>query len=144
MFEVAEAYERQRRRSSKVLAPLFLEFAGVYGEVLDVGCGAGALTFALGKNPAISKIVGVDPSGSFLTYARSKTDDSRISFQEGDAQKLPFTDGAFDCCLALLVMSFIADAPKAAREMRRVMRVGGIVATAMWDNSGGNELNQAL
>ena len=46
MFEVAEAYERQRGRSSKVLAPLFLEFAVVYGEVLDVGCGTGALTFA--------------------------------------------------------------------------------------------------
>jgi ubiquinone/menaquinone biosynthesis C-methylase UbiE len=73
--------------------------------VLDVGCGTGALTFAPGKNPAIYKIVGVDPSGSFLAYARFKTDDSRISFQEGDAQKLPFADGAFDCCLALLVMS---------------------------------------
>lgn len=144
MFDVAEAYERQRGRSSKLLAPLFIDFVGVQGEVLDVGCGTGALTFALARNKSVSKIVGVDLSEGFLAYARSKTDDPRITFEQGDAQKLPFPDGAFDCCLALLVVSFIPDAPKAAREMRRVTRPGGVVATAMWDNTGGNDLNQSL
>jgi SAM-dependent methyltransferase len=144
MFEVAEAYERQRGRSSKILAPLLVEFVGVQGEVLDVGCGTGALTFALARNKSVSKIVGVDLSEGFLAYARSKIDDRRITFEQGDAQKLPFPDGAFDCCLALLVVSFIPDPPKAAREMRRVTRAGGVVATAMWDNSGGNDLNQSL
>lgn len=42
MFEVAEAYERQIGRSSKILAPLFVDFVGVQGEVLDVGSGTGA------------------------------------------------------------------------------------------------------
>jgi hypothetical protein len=41
-------------------------------------------------------------------------------------------------------MRFIPDAPKAAREMRRVTRPGGIVATALWDMTGGNELNDSL
>ena len=50
MFEVAEAYERQRGRSSKILAPLFVDFVGVQGEVLDVGCGTGALTFVIAKS----------------------------------------------------------------------------------------------
>jgi ubiquinone/menaquinone biosynthesis C-methylase UbiE len=49
MFEVAEAYERQRGRSSKLLAPLFAEFVGVQGDILDVGCGTGALIFAIAK-----------------------------------------------------------------------------------------------
>jgi len=35
MFEVAEAYKRQSGRS-KILAPLFVDFVGVQGEVLDV------------------------------------------------------------------------------------------------------------
>lgn len=144
MFEVAEAYERQRGRSSKLLAPLFVDFVGVQGEVLDVGCGTGALTFAIAKSQAVSKIVAIDLSQGFLAYARSKTDDPRISFELGDAQSLPFPDASFDSCLALLVVSFIPDAPKAAREMRRVTRPGGAVATAMWDNTGGNELNQSL
>jgi ubiquinone/menaquinone biosynthesis C-methylase UbiE len=144
MFEVAEAYERQRGRSSKILAPLFVDFVGVRGEVLDVGCGTGALTFAIAKNPAVRKIVGIDLSEAFLVHARSKTDDSRIQFEYGDAHKLPFADASFDCCLALLIMSFIKEASKAAVEMRRVTRPGGVVATAMWDTTGGNELNDAL
>ena len=36
-------------RTSKILAPLFVDFIGVQGEVLDVGCGTGALTFAIAK-----------------------------------------------------------------------------------------------
>jgi ubiquinone/menaquinone biosynthesis C-methylase UbiE len=69
MFEVAEAYERQRGRSSKLLAPLFADFAGIRGEVLDVGCGTGALTFAIARNVSVSKIVGLDVSEAFLAYA---------------------------------------------------------------------------
>ena len=144
MFEVAEAYERQRGRSSKILAPLFVDFVGVRGEVLDVGCGTGALTFAMAKSEWVSKIVAMDLSEAFLAYARSKTDDPRISFESGDAQNLRFSDASFDQCLALLVLRFIPDAPKAAREMRRVTRPGGVIATAMWDNTGGNELNDSL
>ncbi len=144
MFEVAEAYERQRGRSSKILAPLFVDFVGVQGEVLDVGCGTGALTFAVAKSESVSKIVAMDLSEAFLAYARFKTDDPRISFESGDAQHLPFPDASFDRCLALLVMRFIPDARQAAKEMRRVTRPGGVVATAMWDNTGGNDLNDSL
>jgi ubiquinone/menaquinone biosynthesis C-methylase UbiE len=144
MFEVAEAYERQRARSSKLLAPLFTEFVGVRGEVLDVGCGTGALTFALAGNASVSKITGIDPSDGFLAYARSKTTAQRIQFEIGDAQNLRFADASFDQCLALLVMRFIPDATKAVREMRRVTRSGGVVATAMWDTTGGNALNDSL
>jgi SAM-dependent methyltransferase len=144
MFEVAEAYERQRGRSSKLLASLFIDFVRVQGEVLDVGCGTGALTFAIARSESVSKIVAMDLSEAFLAYARSKTDDPRISFESGDAQNLRFSDASFDQCLALLVVRFIPDAPKAVREMRRVTRPGGVVATAMWDNTGGNELNDSL
>jgi SAM-dependent methyltransferase len=145
MFEVAEAYERQRGRSSKLLAPLFVDFVDLRGDVLDVGCGTGALTFAIAKNKTVSRIVAMDLSEAFLAYTRSKTDDPRISFEAGDAQNLRFSDASFDCCVALLVVSFIPDAPRAVREMRRVTRPGGVVATAMWDNTGsGNELNQSL
>jgi SAM-dependent methyltransferase len=144
MFELAEAYEKQRGRSSKILAPLFADFVGVQGEVLDVGCGTGALTFAIAKSEGVSKIVGMDLSDGFLAYARSKTNDPRISFELGDAQSLPFPNDSFDRCLGLLVVGFVPDASGAAREMQRVTRPGGIVATAWWDHTGGNELNQCL
>ena len=144
MFEVAEAYERQRARSSKILAPLFADFVATHGEVLDVGCGTGALTFAIAEKDSVSKITGIDPSEGFLAYARSKATERRIHFEIGDAQNLSFADASFDQCLALLVMRFIPDPTKAVREMRRVTRTGGVVATAMWDTTGGNELNDSL
>lgn len=146
MFERAEAYERNMGRWSKQLALLFVEFAGVEAgdRVLDVGCGTGSLTWEIVKTTAASKIVGVDASEPFLDYARSQYADPRLTFDLGDAQKLTYADASFDCCLSMLVMRHIADAIKATSEMRRVTRPGGVVATTMWDNTGGHQINQSL
>jgi SAM-dependent methyltransferase len=43
-----------------------------------------------------------------------------------------------------LVVNHIPDTPKAAKEMRRVTRPGGVIATAMWDGTGGNEFNDCM
>lgn len=146
MFEVAEAYEACMGRWSRQLAPLFVEFVGVQeGEkVLDVGCGTGSLSATLARVTGASKIVGIDPSKGFVEYARANVTDRRVSFDVGDAQELPYSDGSFDRCLALLIVNFIPDAPKAAREMRRITKSGGVVATTMWENSRANELTESL
>ena len=146
MFEVAEAYEIMMGRWSRQLAPLFVEFAGVRdGDVvLDVGCGTGSLSSTLARVTQAAKIVGVDPSARFIQAARSQITDSRVTIELGDAQNLPYPIASVDRCLALLIVNFIPDAPKAAREMRRVTKPGGVVATAMWDASPANELNQSL
>ncbi|MGH2397841.1 MAG: class I SAM-dependent methyltransferase, partial [bacterium] len=52
-------------------------------------------------------------------------------------QALPYPDASFDKSLALLVMNFIPDARKAASEMRRVTKPGGVVAAAVWDYGDG-------
>lgn len=124
MFEVAEAYEVMMGRWSRQLAPLFVEFAGVRdGErVLDVGCGTGSLSATLVRVTGASKIVGIDPSKGFIEYARTLVTDPRVTFELGDAQELPYADGSFDRCMALLIVNFVPDAPKAANEMRRVTR----------------------
>jgi ubiquinone/menaquinone biosynthesis C-methylase UbiE len=146
MFEVAEAYEAMMGRWSRQLAPLFVEFVGVQeGEkVLDAGCGTGSLSATLARVTGASKIVGIDPSKGFVEYARATVTDRRVSFDVGDAQELPYSDGSFDRCLALLIVNFIPDAPKAAREMRRVTKFGGVVATTIWESSRANELNASL
>ena len=46
--------------------------------------------------------------------------------------------------MALLAVDHIPDAPKAVREMRRVTKTAGVVATANWDLSSANELNGCL
>jgi SAM-dependent methyltransferase len=144
MFEVAKAYEQRMGSWSKLLAPLFIEFVGVQGEVLDVGCGTGSLTFAVAKNKNVSRIVGLDASTGFIEYASSLNMDPRVSFEVGNATNLAFPDASFDRCLSSLVVSFIPDAPQAVREMRRVTRPGGVVATCMWDNRGEMEGFQVI
>ena len=67
-----------------------------------------------------------------------------MTIELGDAQNLPYADASFDRCLALLIVNFIPDAPKAAKEMRRVTKSGGVVATTMWDCSSANELQNCL
>jgi ubiquinone/menaquinone biosynthesis C-methylase UbiE len=146
MFEVAEAYERYMGRWSRQLAPLFVEFVGVRkGEsVLDAGCGTGSLSATLARVTGAAKIVGIDPAKGFVENARTHVADPRVTFEPGDAQEPPYSDGSFDRCMALLIVSFIPDAPKAAKEMRRVTKRGGTVATAMWDGSRANELNGCM
>ena len=142
MFEVAEAYEVMMGRWSRQLAPLFVEFVGVRdGEkVLDVGCGTGSLSATLARVTGASKIVGIDPSKGFIEYARTQVTDPRVTFELGDAQDLPYSDGSFDRCMALLIVNFVPDAPKAANEMHRVTKSGGVVATTMWEGSRAHEL----
>ena len=146
MFEAAEAYERNMGRWSKRLAPLFVQFVGVESgdRVLDVGCGTGSLTWEIVRTTAVSKIVGIDASKAFLEYARSQYADPRLTFEVGDAQKITYADGSFDRCLSMLVMRHIGDAARATSKMRRVTRAGGVLATAMWDNTGGHQINQCL
>jgi SAM-dependent methyltransferase len=57
---------------------------------------------------------------------------------------MPWPDASFDAALAQLVIAFVADAPAAARELRRVVRPGGVVATCMWDEKIGLELGAPM
>jgi SAM-dependent methyltransferase len=146
MFEVAEAYERQMGRWSRQLAPLLIEFAGVrdFDRVLDVGCGTGSLALTIAQLTMAVEIVGVDASKNFIEYAAAHCADPRIAFVTGDAQTLAYPDASFDRCLALLAINQIPDSPKAVKEMRRVTKRGGVIATAMWDGTGGNEFNDCM
>ena len=134
-FSNAQAYDRHTGRFSRPLAGQFIDFSGVKdGErLLDIGCGTGSLAFTAAALTRRSEIVGIDPSASFIEYARSRTNDPRLSFEIGNALSLPYPDGSFDKCLSLLVIQFIQDVRRAVSEMRRVTRQGGTVAACVWD-----------
>lgn len=133
------AYEQQMGRWSSRLAQHLIAFAriGSPPSVLDLGCGTGSLTLALARALPEATITGVDLSEAFITYARSRTTDSRLTFEQGDATALPYPDGSFDATLSLLVLNFVPAAGRAVQEMVRVTRLGGTVAAAVWDFQGG-------
>lgn len=142
MFAGAEAYERFMGRWSRQLAPHFLKFAHCRGtEVLDAGCGTGALSSALAAEDREARVTGIDPSANYVSYASSRNPfPERVSFQTGDAQNLAFPENRFDACVSLLVVNFIPDAGRAVAEFRRVTRAGGAIAAAVWDYGEGMEM----
>jgi SAM-dependent methyltransferase len=138
------AYELFMGRWTECLAEPFLNFAGIGSEIaagghlLDVGCGTGRLTFAAARRaPQLAKLVGVDLSESFLTYAKARSTDERISFESGDACRLTYPDGTFDRVISSLALDLIPEPERAASEMCRVTKPGGIVAATVWHLRGG-------
>jgi ubiquinone/menaquinone biosynthesis C-methylase UbiE len=132
----AEAYERHIGRYGRALAQECATFADVRSgqRVLDVGCGPGALTRQLVALLGAEQVAAIDPSPSFVQACRDRLPGVRA--QVAAAEALPFADGVFDRVLAQLVMNFMTDAVAGAREMCRVTRSGGIVASAVWDYAG--------
>src|SRR5437763_1013190 len=143
----AACYEMSMGRWSRRLALPFIDFSGisdVLQSVLDVGCGTGSLTFALGNAAPPAKITGFDHSQTFVDYARSRTDDERFCFDQGDAVVLPYATASFDAAMSMLVLNFLNEPERAAREMMRVTRPGGVVAAAVWDFFGGHTFSRML
>jgi ubiquinone/menaquinone biosynthesis C-methylase UbiE len=132
-------YDKLMGRWSRRLALPFIDFAGIArGErILDLGCGTGSLTFALPGAAEVSEVAAIDYSPVFVEEAQRRNTDPRITISQGDAAAIPFPDDRFDRALALLVLHFVPEAPRAVAEMRRVVRPGGVVAAAVWDHLGG-------
>ena len=141
MFAAAAAYERYMGRWSRLLVPEYIAFAGVKDgqRVLDVGTGVGSLAFTLGAAMPSIRVVGVDPSGSFIAHAK-RNQSGRASFELGDAQALRFDDASFDHAMSSLVLNFVPDHEKAVSEMRRVVRPGGVVSACVWDYDSGMQI----
>lgn len=106
---------------------------------LDVGCGTGALTRAILAHARPRKVTGVDASPKYVAYARKTVVGGRATFQVGDAQELPFPDGAFDLAVSGLVLNFVPEPQRMVSELLRVVRPGGTVALYVWDYNSGME-----
>ncbi len=133
-----DRYEPYVGRWSRPVARDFVDWLGVAKgkRWLDVGCGTGALAQTLLERAAPEQVLGIDPSEGFLANARRYITDPRARFETADAQALPVADAAFDAAVSGLVLNFVPDQAKAAREMRRAVKPGGTVAAYVWDYAG--------
>lgn len=133
----SDAYDRFMGRYSRPLARAFADFAGVTSgmRALDVGAGTGALTDELAARGAT--VTAVEPSQDYAAELRERFAEVHVA----PAEQLPFPDGTFDAALAQLVVVFLNDVGGAIREMARVAREGGVVATCMWEVQGMDMMN---
>ena len=135
LFADGKAYERLMGRWSRLAGEKFLDWLDAPKNLkwLDVGCGNGAFTEVLIAKCSPAAVIGVDPSEGQLDFARGRAGAKRAEFRVADAQALPFPDNSFDAATMALVIVFIPDPAKAARELARVVRPGSMVATYMWE-----------
>ena len=135
-------YEPYVGRWSRLVAEHFVPWVGAPRGAawLDVGCGTGALAARILETMAPRRVKGVDPSEGFLACAREDLHDPRAEFALADAQALPVGDEEFDAVVSGLVLNFVPDQPKAAREIRRALKPGGIAAAYVWDYAGKMQL----
>jgi SAM-dependent methyltransferase len=92
-------------------------------EIVDVGCGTGAVLKRLG-NP--EKNVGIDLAPEAISFCRER---GLNNVRQGDICALPFADASFDAviCSSVLYHQWVSDIPGAVLEMYRVLRPGGVL-----------------
>jgi len=103
--------------------------------VVDLGCGSGAYTtFAARAVGAGGKVYGVDIQPAMLRQLERKLskpenkDIANVELRQASAYELPFEDESIDLVYLVTVLMEIPDKGKALREIRRVLRPGGILS----------------
>ena len=109
---------------------------GNHDIVLDVASGTGepGLTIAAMLNGG--KVILTDLAEDMLVVARENASArgiTNISAQACDVCQLPFPDNSFDAISCRFGFMFFPDMLLAAKEMVRVLKPGGRIATSVWD-----------
>jgi SAM-dependent methyltransferase len=104
--------------------------------VLDVATGTGNLAIPLARAGAI--VTGVDIAPNLLVQARERaaTEGLEITFDEGDAEQLPYADTSFDQVVSMFGAMFAPRPELVASELARVLKPGGLLAMANWNPAG--------
>ena len=104
--------------------------------VLDVACGAGQIAIPAAR--AGAHVTGIDIAANSIQQARARARDEglQVRFDEGDAEMLPYDDGAFDLVVSLIGARFAPRPALVAAELIRVCAPGGRIAMANWTPEG--------
>jgi demethylmenaquinone methyltransferase / 2-methoxy-6-polyprenyl-1,4-benzoquinol methylase len=111
--------------------------------ILDVATGTGMVAAELLARADCS-VVGIDQSSEMLAAARARfataestvepaaepaADRPRVELMEGEAEALPFADASFDALTFTYLLRYVDDPAATMRELARVVRAGGRVAS---------------
>jgi ubiquinone/menaquinone biosynthesis C-methylase UbiE len=124
------------RREYAPWIPEALDYAGACGlDVLDVGCGQGIDLCEYGL--AGARITGIDLTPRHVELARAHS--AALGLEGtvviGDAEAMPFADQSFDRASANGVLHHTPDIDAALREMRRVLRPGGLATIIVYNRN---------
>lgn len=139
--------ERELRRlatQARVVDPVterFFRAAGIEAglRVLDVGCGAGDVTFLVAEIVGeAGEVIGVDRSAAALARAETRVAErslGNVAFREGDLAAVTF-DQPFDAVVGRYVLQFQDDPAALLRRLASHVRPGGLFVFHEIDWSG--------
>jgi len=131
--EAQEPLDRMFQAFEKLLVDAVVA-EGARG-VLDVGCGTGATTLAVGRQLAPDGgCTGIDISEPMLALARTRAARAAVAaeFIRADAQDYPFEPASFDMIVSRFGVMFFDDPVRAFSNLRRAARPGAALRTAVW------------
>jgi SAM-dependent methyltransferase len=104
--------------------------------VLDVATGSGNTAIAAARR--FCRVAGVDVVPDLLQRARerARAEQFPIEFRQGDAEAIPYPNGAFDVVLSSFGSMFASNQGEAALELLRVCRSGGRIGMVNWTPEG--------
>lgn len=130
-------YDLFSRFMEKDAEQFFLRLGVTPGtRLLDVGCGAGQLALIAAR--AGAQVTACDIAVNWLEKARARAvgEGLKITFEEGDAELLPYEAAQFDAVVSLIGAMFAPRPDLVAAELTRVCRPGGMIAMANWTPGG--------
>jgi ubiquinone/menaquinone biosynthesis C-methylase UbiE len=101
--------------------------------LIDCGCGPGSITVDLARAVAPAEAIGVDLRADALTQGRTLARErgiANVAFQAASVYQLPYADNSFDAAFACAVLQHLALPLTALKEMRRVLKPGGVIGIA--------------
>ncbi|MBF0314495.1 MAG: ubiquinone/menaquinone biosynthesis methyltransferase [Oligoflexia bacterium] len=132
-----------RRRLVSLLEKQAREQGQGVMRVLDVAAGTGDLSLMIARSHALEsgEVVAIDPAKEMLAiakikYKRAKLPTAKITFQEGNAELLPFEAGCFGAATVAFGVRNFEDLEGAITEIYRVLSKGGtlFVLEFSWGN----------
>jgi ubiquinone/menaquinone biosynthesis C-methylase UbiE len=133
LFELGAGYYARKLATGPEadLRREFAEFLSPPAEarVLDVGCGPGHLARWLARRGC--RVTGVDRGWRLIRIARrlAAREHLAVRFERAAGERLPFAAATFDAAIATTVIYWVERPEAVLREMVRVTRPGGVVAT---------------
>jgi SAM-dependent methyltransferase len=135
---ISQIYLREiDKRFEPVVDQLIARAALTPGQhVLDLGTGTGSVAIRAASLVGPSgQVSGVDISPEMLALAQQRGAAlglTNCSFREGRGEALPAADSSLHVLLASLSLMYVIDRAAAAREIARVLRLGGRFVASVW------------
>jgi ubiquinone/menaquinone biosynthesis C-methylase UbiE len=120
-------------RDARTFLPFLLPHLEPGLDVLDAGCGVGAIALDIAPAIAPGRITGIDADAGQIEAARQSAAErgaENADFETGSVLELPFEDGSFDVAYSNAVLMYVREPVGALEEMRRVLRPGGLAAVS--------------